>query len=84
MGGGDGAAGRLRDLPSVERLAASLDAPHVPAVAAARTAIDEERERLVAGADHEVWSIPGNSSGLSTTPGKAPAPSSPLPFAGAI
>ena len=54
MGGGDGAARavneRLRALPSVERLAAALEAAHAPAVAAARAAIDEERERLRDGA----------------------------------
>jgi L-seryl-tRNA(Ser) seleniumtransferase len=50
VGRGDAAAGelnaRLRALPSVEQLAAALDAPHALAVAAARAAIDEERERL--------------------------------------
>ena len=53
MGRGDGTAAglneRLRALPSVEQLAAALDGPRALAVAAARTAIDEERERLLAG-----------------------------------
>ena len=46
MGGGDatadGLSERLRSLPSVERLAAELDAPHAIAVAAARAAIEEK------------------------------------------
>jgi len=36
----------MRELPSVERLAAELGAPHALAVAAARAAIDERREEL--------------------------------------
>src|SRR6476659_9593728 len=40
----------LRTLPSVDRLAAALDAPHALAVAAARATIDERREELQAGA----------------------------------
>ncbi|HEY3727685.1 MAG TPA: L-seryl-tRNA(Sec) selenium transferase [Solirubrobacteraceae bacterium] len=39
----------LRALPAVHELAAQLDAPHGPAVAAARRAIDEQRALLVAG-----------------------------------
>src|SRR4051794_10687632 len=58
MGAGDDAAGRLstalRELPSVEQLAASLDAPHPIAVAAARAAVDRRREELRAGASDEV------------------------------
>jgi L-seryl-tRNA(Ser) seleniumtransferase len=42
---------RLRELPSVERLAAALEAPHPVAVAAARAAIEEERSRILAGED---------------------------------
>ncbi len=42
---------RLRSLPSVHELAASLDAPRALAVAAARRAIDERRAALQAGAD---------------------------------
>ncbi len=38
----------LRGLPAVERLAAELDGPHHLRVAAARTAIDAARERLLA------------------------------------
>jgi len=53
MEGGDppthDAGGLLRELPSVHELAARLDAPHRPAVAAARGAIEEARERLRAG-----------------------------------
>jgi L-seryl-tRNA(Ser) seleniumtransferase len=40
----------LRSLPSVDALAGRLGAPHPLAVAAARAAIDDERERLRAGA----------------------------------
>jgi len=46
---GDRAAERLRDLPSVERLAAGLDAPHARAVAAARRVIDARRAELLEG-----------------------------------
>jgi L-seryl-tRNA(Ser) seleniumtransferase len=55
VGGGDAAApaGGLRSLPSVERLAAALGAPHALAVAAARQVIDERRAELRAGADGE-------------------------------
>jgi L-seryl-tRNA(Ser) seleniumtransferase len=41
----------LRSLPSVDALAAQVDAPHATAVAAARTVIDARREELRAGAD---------------------------------
>ena len=44
---GDAAA--LRSLPAVHELAARLDAPHVLAVTAARSAIDEYRAALLAG-----------------------------------
>ena len=43
----------LRALPSVDRLAAELDAPHALAVAAARAVIDERRAELLAGATDE-------------------------------
>lgn len=43
----------LRSLPSVDALAARLDAPHAAAVAAARTVIAARREELVRGADGE-------------------------------
>ena len=44
--------GRLRSLPSVELVAAGLDdVPHSAAVAAARRAIAERREALLAGAE---------------------------------
>src|SRR5258708_8341378 len=53
MEGGDppphDAAGLLRELRSVHELAARLDAPHRPAVVAARGAIEEAREQLRAG-----------------------------------
>ena len=49
MNDGSDAAERLRTLPSVERLAATLDAPHALAVVAARTAIERRREELRAG-----------------------------------
>jgi L-seryl-tRNA(Ser) seleniumtransferase len=54
LGGGTPPAERLRALPSVERLAAELDAPHPLAVAAARSAIEARREELRAGVDDEV------------------------------
>ncbi|TML30761.1 MAG: L-seryl-tRNA(Sec) selenium transferase [Actinobacteria bacterium] len=58
MGRGDAAAHavseRLRSLPSVERLAARLEAPHALAVAAAREAIEARREEVRAGAEGEV------------------------------
>ncbi len=41
---------RLRSLPAVHELAASLDAPRALAVAASRRAIDERRGALLAGA----------------------------------
>ena len=41
----------LRALPAVHELAAELDAPHVLAVAAARTAIEEQRALMIASAD---------------------------------
>lgn len=41
----------LSALPAVHELAARLDAPHAPAVIAARRAIDEQRERLRHGGD---------------------------------
>jgi L-seryl-tRNA(Ser) seleniumtransferase len=45
-------AATLRDLPAVHELAAGLDAPHTVAVAAARSAIEEQRAALLAG--HEL------------------------------
>ncbi len=48
---GDAATPGLRSLPAVHELAAALDAPHALAVAAARRAIDERRESVLAGAD---------------------------------
>ncbi|MEA2390607.1 MAG: L-seryl-tRNA(Ser) seleniumtransferase, partial [Solirubrobacteraceae bacterium] len=46
---GDGNGSELSGLPSVERLAARLDAPHAIAVAAARRVIDRRRDELRAG-----------------------------------
>jgi L-seryl-tRNA(Ser) seleniumtransferase len=52
---GDGVASRrLRELPSVERVAASLEAPHALAVAATRAALDAARAALLADPDAEV------------------------------
>jgi L-seryl-tRNA(Ser) seleniumtransferase len=52
VGDGLGADGRgLSALPAVHELAASLDAPHPLAVAAARRAIDERRQEVLSGAD---------------------------------
>jgi L-seryl-tRNA(Ser) seleniumtransferase len=47
----DTEAGGLRSLPAVHELAATLDAPHALAVAAARAAIDEARTAIRAGGD---------------------------------
>jgi L-seryl-tRNA(Ser) seleniumtransferase len=45
---------RLRRLPSVERLASTLDGlPHAAAVAASRQELDELRQRILAGQDEE-------------------------------
>jgi L-seryl-tRNA(Ser) seleniumtransferase len=44
---------RLRALPSVEQLAAALDAPHALAVAAARRVLEARRGELQAGANDE-------------------------------
>jgi L-seryl-tRNA(Ser) seleniumtransferase len=50
VGAGRDADGRrLRALPAVHELAASLDAPHALAVAAARRAIAERREEVLSG-----------------------------------
>ena len=49
MGSGDDAAQVLRDLPAVHELAATLEAPHALAVAAARRAIEEQRAALLGG-----------------------------------
>jgi L-seryl-tRNA(Ser) seleniumtransferase len=46
---GEGREAQLRALPAVHELAARLDAPHGPAVAAARRAIEEQRALLIAG-----------------------------------
>jgi L-seryl-tRNA(Ser) seleniumtransferase len=46
---GEGNLPALSELPAVHELAATLDAPHAVAVAAARRAIDEERARVLAG-----------------------------------
>jgi L-seryl-tRNA(Ser) seleniumtransferase len=43
----------LRALPSVDRLAAALDAPHVLAVRAAQAVVAERRAELLAGAEDE-------------------------------
>jgi L-seryl-tRNA(Ser) seleniumtransferase len=43
----------LNELPAVHELAAELHAPHVLAVAAARRAIQERREAMIAGVDAE-------------------------------
>ncbi|MDX6671903.1 MAG: L-seryl-tRNA(Ser) seleniumtransferase [Solirubrobacteraceae bacterium] len=44
---------RLRELPSVERLASALDAPQALAVAAARAVVERRREELRAGASDD-------------------------------
>ena len=55
--GNDPSAKALRDLPAVHELAASLDAPHALAVAAARRAIDELRAALLEGAATDLADI---------------------------
>src|SRR4051794_33721152 len=51
MGSGrDSSTAPLRALPAVHELAARLDAPHAVAVAAARSAIEEQRAALLDGA----------------------------------
>ncbi|PZR66687.1 MAG: L-seryl-tRNA(Sec) selenium transferase [Solirubrobacterales bacterium] len=53
MGAGPPAAqlsARLRALPAVHELAAALDGPRAPAVAAARAVLDQRRAELTAGA----------------------------------
>jgi L-seryl-tRNA(Ser) seleniumtransferase len=54
----DDAQGLLRALPSVHGLAARLGGPHAQAVAAARRAIAEARERLQAGDTPEPYLVP--------------------------
>jgi len=51
---GDGDHARLRALPSVDALAAGLDGPRPLAVAAARTAVEQRRSELRAGALDEL------------------------------
>jgi L-seryl-tRNA(Ser) seleniumtransferase len=46
---GEGNIPALSELPAVHELAATLDAPHALAVAAARRAIDERRAQVLAG-----------------------------------
>jgi L-seryl-tRNA(Ser) seleniumtransferase len=46
---GEGNLPALSELPAVHELAATLDAPHALAVAAARQAIDERRAQVLAG-----------------------------------
>ena len=55
--GNDPHAALLRELPAVHELAASLDAPHVLAVAAARQAIEEHRSELLAGGAAQVGDV---------------------------
>jgi L-seryl-tRNA(Ser) seleniumtransferase len=49
VGTRDDTAERLRELPAVHELAATLDGPHTLAVTAARHAIDERRAALLGG-----------------------------------
>jgi L-seryl-tRNA(Ser) seleniumtransferase len=51
---GAGRDAGLSRLPAVHELAAELDAPHALAVAAARRAIEEQREAMIAETDTEV------------------------------
>ncbi len=54
MGSGrDSTASTLRELPPVHELAATLEGPHVLAVAAARRAIDEQRAAVLAGQEFD-------------------------------
>ncbi len=66
----DALSPRLRELPSVERLAAALDAPHPVAVAAARAAIEEERSRILGSNDGDAG---GGGAGRPAATGGAGA-----------
>src|SRR5205085_4764051 len=50
-GRSDPPAAKLRELPAVHELAATLNAPHSLAVTAARQAIEEQRAAMLAGAE---------------------------------
>lgn len=54
MGSGSDSPHQLRELPAVHELAATLDAPHVLAVTAARLAIEERRAALLQGGSGEI------------------------------
>jgi L-seryl-tRNA(Ser) seleniumtransferase len=54
----------LRELPAVHEIAATLDAPHALAVAAARRAIDEHRAALLGGARVSVTDVPSRAAEL--------------------
>jgi hypothetical protein len=65
----------LRSLPSVERVAAALDAPHALAVAAAREAVDAARRTLLAGVDEvDVLAGAGGAGGAGPPPPPPPRP----------
>ena len=71
MGGGsDAGPTRLRDLPAVHELAATLAGPPALATAAARRAIEERRQEILAGTNHD-----GAARRRATAPGNC-APSS--------
>ena len=66
MGAGDDAARLLRSLPAVHELAAELEGPRRLAVAAARQAIEEQRDAWLAGqpgsaeiVSRASWAAPG-------------------------
>ncbi len=62
MGGGNDTGARdLRSLPAVHELAAAIDAPHTLAVAAARRAIAERRDAVLADQTGGPRSDPSNS-----------------------
>ena len=67
MGAGrDTRTSGLRDLPAVHELAASLDASHPVAVAAARQAVEEHREALLAGAEPDLASLRRRAAHLAS------------------
>src|SRR5205085_277281 len=56
----------LRELPAVHELAASLEAPHYLAVAAARRAIEEHRAALLEGAPLDLDTLGARAQALVT------------------
>jgi L-seryl-tRNA(Ser) seleniumtransferase len=64
MGTGGDTESLLRALPAVHELAATLEAPHTLAVAAARRAIEEHRDALLAGTASDPGELPAHARAL--------------------